>query len=93
MKQEEIKWEANHNKLLSELKYLVYLILTDKKEVEGAFLDESRKAFKKEVPLFSALSPTLTRLQKKIPGSFKSHKLAGVNNSIFLMVSSNQHSS
>lgn len=51
-------------------------------------------AKKKKVPSFRLLVTTITRLQKKNPGPFKSLKPAGLNNGMFPIESSNhQHSS
>lgn len=80
--------EANHNKnVLFELKYLE---LTS----HHLFIRRKRRGdSQKGVPSFWSLTTTITRLQKKNPGSLESPKHAGENNSMFPMVSSDhQHS-
>lgn len=90
--------KSNEKQITRNIYYLslnIWSYLEEEKEEEeaGAFLDESWKVFQKEVPSFWSLTTTITRLQKKNPGSFEGPKLAGANNSRLPMVSSNhQHS-
>lgn len=83
--------KSNAKQITRNIYYLslnIWSYLEEEKEEAGAW-----KVFQKEVPSFWSLTTTITRLQKKNPGSFESPKLAGANNSRLPMVSSNhQHS-